>query len=384
MTTESEQFNQAFDDVYEEKAPDFSKSVNIVVIGKVSAGKSSLINAILGYKRDDKESLKVSAVSGVTTKLKFLKLGDNVLIIDSPGLGDVKEENSEVTNNFLQHIDIGLFVIHGSADASQKKAYDDLKKNTERVIVVLNKIHDYNGKPSAYEKVVEQWKNILDVDKIYGTCADGYDVDDERPDTSNMRQGIQEVRDEILDFLKTQGKDILLARHLKDKSYYSNKIIAGALMLVAGEAFIPGSAVYITTTQVLTIVTLHYLYKGQALSKSTALSLVGIFGSQSIGMSAFLAVKSLLPPTGVVDVAAALVAVTVTFAVLSTVRWALEKDFDFSKDHELDNLKKLLKEQYKEFLKVGEKLKYLLKDLSIDDLKNKDLIMKIIMNFLTK
>jgi hypothetical protein len=92
---------------------------------------------------------------------------------------------------------------------------------------------------------------------------------------------------------------------------------------------------------------------------------------------------TLLPPTGVVDVAAALVAVTVTFAVLSTVRWALEKDFDFNKD-QLDDLKKLLKEQYKEFLKVGEKLKYLLKDLSIDDLKNKDLIMKIIMNFLTK
>ncbi|MCF3624141.1 dynamin family protein [Planktothrix agardhii 1801] len=35
-----------------EKAKDFSKSLNIAVIGKVSSGKSSLINALLRRKRE--------------------------------------------------------------------------------------------------------------------------------------------------------------------------------------------------------------------------------------------------------------------------------------------------------------------------------------------
>ncbi|MFI3218510.1 MAG: 50S ribosome-binding GTPase [Methylococcales bacterium] len=286
MTDEADE--KIFDKVYEEESPDFSKHINIAVVGKVSSGKSSLINAILGYKRGDKDSFQVGSTSGVTTKLKIKKLGDNVLIVDCPGLNDIKKKNTEVTTDFLKNIDIGLFVVTDSADAKQKADYDDLKDNTKRVIVVLNKIDVWDGlEESAYEEVKQQWKQVLGATKIYGTCTKGYDPKT-RQDAPMRLEGIDEVRGEMLTFLKTEGKDILLARHLKDKSQYANRIIAGALVAVAAEAFIPGSAVYITATQALTIGTLHYLYKGQPLSKASALGLIGIFAGQSIGMNTFL------------------------------------------------------------------------------------------------
>jgi small GTP-binding protein len=372
---------ELFDKEYEKKSPDFNKHINIAVVGKVSSGKSSLINAILGYKRDDKGRCPVAAISGVTKYLRFYKLGDNVLIADCPGLADIRKENSAVTKNFLEYIDIGLFVVTGSADATQKADYDDLKRNTEIVIVVLNKIDDWKNKPSAYEKVKQQWQKDLGVTKIYGTCADGYDPDTD-PNALIQLEGIEEVRDEMFKFLKTKGKDALLARHLRDKNYYANRIIAGALVLVAAEAFIPGSAVYITATQVATIGTLHYLYKGQPLSKASALGLIGIFAGQSIGMNTFLWVKSFLPPTGVVDIAAAAVAVVVTFAMLASVRWALENEYDFDKD-QIEELKKVLKVKYAEFQKIGAKLKDILKDLSISDFTDKERMMTLIMKFLT-
>jgi small GTP-binding protein len=218
MTDEADE--KLFDKMYEEQNPDFSQHINIAVVGKVSSGKSSLINAILGYKRDDKGRCPVGAISGVTKDLRIYKLDDNVLIADCPGLADIRKENSAITKNFLEYIDIGLFVVTGSADATQKADYDDLKRNTEIVIVVLNKIDDWKNKPSAYEKVKQQWQKDLGVTKIYGTCADGYDPDT-LPNAPIQLEGIEEVRDEMFKFLKTKGKDALLARHLRDKNYGS-------------------------------------------------------------------------------------------------------------------------------------------------------------------
>ena len=106
-----------------EQAPDLSQSLNIAIIGKVSSGKSSLINALLKLsRRKALEIAKVGAVSGVTKDLTILKLDEKVYLIDSPGLDDVRAENSEVTKNFLRHIDVGIFVVTGSSDASQKKS----------------------------------------------------------------------------------------------------------------------------------------------------------------------------------------------------------------------------------------------------------------------
>ena len=110
---------------FEEKAQDFSKTLNIAVIGKVSSGKSSLINALLKLSRKQAVA-RVGAEDGVTTKLKILKLDERVRLIDSPGLDDVRAENSEITREFLKHIDVGILVVTGASDASQKRYLDDL------------------------------------------------------------------------------------------------------------------------------------------------------------------------------------------------------------------------------------------------------------------
>ncbi len=65
--------NSFFDRVqakFSEKAPDLSKTLNIAIIGKVSSGKSSLINALLQHsRRQALEMAKVGAISGVTKGL---------------------------------------------------------------------------------------------------------------------------------------------------------------------------------------------------------------------------------------------------------------------------------------------------------------------------
>ena len=313
---------------FEEKAPDFSKTLNIAVIGKVSSGKSSLINALL--KRRRKKALaEVGAISGVTTTLKVLKLDERVRLIDSPGLDDVRAENSELTKNFLKHIDVGILVISGSSDASQKKHLEDLKIHCRSFFVVLNKIDEYDkskyqdGSNLALDKVIRQWKQDLKVEKIYPVCTFGYDKDLPPEKPLDIR-GVYWLREDIEKFLKSEGKDLLLARHMEEKKPYAIGIIATALAAVTAEAFIPGSAAYITATQTAAIGSLYYLYTGEVLSLKATLAVLPIFIAESAGTNLFLWATSILPPTGVINLVAAGIAVGITLSMLGAVNFVLE------------------------------------------------------------
>lgn len=371
MNQDNEDFDKLLNKVYEDKTPNFDEHINIAVVGKVSAGKSSLLNAIFGRERSDPLAT-VGAHSGVTIKVTAYKLDKHVLIMDCPGLDDVRKENSAETKEFLDSIDLGLFVVTGSADASQKANYDDLKRTAKKVIVVLNKIDEWDKlEESAYEAVVKQWKSVLGAEKVFGTCTQGYDPKMRKNTPMDIR-GIEEVKGEIFDFLEREGKAILLARHLKNKERYAITIIVAALVAVAAEAFIPGSAAYITATQAVAITSLHYLYKGEVLSKSSALSLLPTFAGQSIGMTVFLWAKSFLPPTGVVDVAAAGIAVFITFAMLAAVKWVLENGYDLKQGD-------LLKDAFNHFKSVGNELK----KISLGDLKNKENFVNLVTRLLS-
>ncbi|MGZ8258123.1 MAG: GTPase [Methylotenera sp.] len=345
-----EEFSKKFNEAYEEKTPNYDAKLNIAIIGKVSAGKSSLLNAIFGRDRNNPFA-EVGAKSGVTTGLKYYPFGKQSLIIDSPGLDDVEKQNSQVTNDFLSSIDLGIFVVTGSADASQKKNFDELKLKAKNVIVVLNKIDEWAKlKPSAYENILSQWESTLEVDKVYGACAFGYDPEMLDDEPMNIR-GVEEIKDAIYSFLELQGKAILFAREMQKKGKYANKIIVTALIAVAAEAFIPGSAAYITATQVASITSLNYLYTGEVMSKSAALTMLPQFIGRSLGMSAFLWAKSFLPPTGIVDVAAAGVAIVITFAMLAAVKWMFENDYSLDQPDRLGSAFDQFKSTSKDALK---------------------------------
>jgi small GTP-binding protein len=370
--SEEKDFENVFEKVYEEKTPNFDEHVNVALVGKVSAGKSSLLNAILRCTREDPIA-EVGAHSGVTTKITAYKLDDRVLIVDCPGLDDIREENSEETKKFIKSIDLGIFVVTGSADASQKANFDDLKINSKHSIVVLNKIDEWDDlEESAYEQVVSQWKVALGVQEIFGTCTKGFDPKMRKSSPMDIR-GVDELRDEVFRFLGTEGKGILFARHLRNKESYALGIIGAAIAAVAGEAFIPGSAAYITATQVVAITSLNYLYKGEVLSKSSALALLPTFVGESLGTSAFLWAKSFLPPTLILDAAAAGIAVAITFAMLAAVKWLLENE------HSLDD-KEILREVFNNFKSRGSELK----NVSVDDLRDKKSLVQLVVRLLAK
>ncbi|MBE0352825.1 MULTISPECIES: GTPase [Pseudoalteromonas] len=341
--------DEKVDEMYLEWKVKLESPLNVLVLGKVSAGKSSFLNAFFDREMDD-VLFEVNAKSGETTKVKFEKLGENISIADTPGLDDIKSENSAETLKMLDEgVDVGILVLSGSADKSQKGHYDDLLKNSSEVFIVLNKADNFSKENLPH--VIEQWKEQLGLSseqKIYPVVSRGYDPKDKetfrgqeydievdnygRPKTL---QGIDAVRDDVLDFLAKKGKDLLLAKELKDKSKKALAIISTATASGAGAAFIPGSAAYLIGIQVVAIGSLGYLYTGEIISKSNAISLIGTFAAEQVGMNLFLLTKSFLPPTGVIDLAAAVIAASVTAAMLSAVAYLLSHEIDFDDKEQL-------------------------------------------------
>lgn len=352
MKTEQNSFFEGAEAAQEACVTRFSSTLNIAIIGNVSAGKSSLINALLGRDRNNMVA-PVGAEAGTTKELRSFKLDDHVRIIDSPGLLDIRRENSEVTVEFLKFIDIGILVLTGAADSVQRGHLLDLRHSCDQTFVVLNKIDQWDkNKAEAIAKVEQQWKNAIDVGHIYKVCCFGYDPDTHEDTPLDIR-GIQDLRKDIESYLALKGKDMLLQRHMSSKEDSAVKIISGALIAVTAGSLLPGAALIVVTAQISALYSLYYLYTGKILAKAAIGSILVAATGQAIVPQLFLALKSMLPPTGLADVAAAYVAVVFTFALLASFTKLLEKGMEDITGAELLVEFKSLKTNIQETLKAS-------------------------------
>lgn len=191
--------------------------VNILITGATGCGKSSTINALFNA-----EKAKVGqGVDPETMDISKYEL-DNIILFDSPGLGDGKEADIRhakgITDKLLEHdkngeplIDLVLVILEGSSrdlgtsfELITQVIIPSLGKDTSRLLVAINQAdvamkgrywnHEEN-KPEPplvkflEEKVASTKKRIkeatgVDVEPIY--YAAGYKDGDEEQNPYNL------------------------------------------------------------------------------------------------------------------------------------------------------------------------------------------------------
>jgi small GTP-binding protein len=120
-----------------------NEQVHIIAFGKVSAGKSSLLNALIG-----KNAFSTSPLHGET---KTQQLSDwdqykdqNMVVIDTPGTDEVAGEQRQImAQNAAKIADIILFVIDGDLTLSQLQQLRLISQPNTQIIIVLNKADLY-------------------------------------------------------------------------------------------------------------------------------------------------------------------------------------------------------------------------------------------------
>ena len=116
---------------------------NIIILGKPNAGKSSLLNALLG-----KQIAVVNNYEGLTRDLKIIELKileNKYSIIDSPGISSsknsIEKEIKLKTILSIEKCDLILLVIDGKKNLTNDdfEIFKIVRKSQKQTILIINK-----------------------------------------------------------------------------------------------------------------------------------------------------------------------------------------------------------------------------------------------------
>jgi small GTP-binding protein len=117
--------------------------LHIAVFGRVSVGKSALLNALLGEER-----FRVSPLHGETRHSDMAAWREievaGVYLIDTPGINEVSgEERERMAREVAGRADLVLFVVDGDLTASEFDAIESLIQHNRPLLLALNKADRY-------------------------------------------------------------------------------------------------------------------------------------------------------------------------------------------------------------------------------------------------
>ncbi|MFS0514321.1 hypothetical protein ACEYW6_06285 [Nostoc sp. UIC 10607] len=113
---------------------------------------------------------------------------------------------------------------------------------------------------------------------------------------------------------------------------------------------------------------MYYLYTGKLLSSKAAFALLPTFAAEGARTTIFLWVQSFLPPTGIIDIAAAMIAVVTTIAILATINSILANGEKIEEEE-------LLKSKFRAY---RQEVETALKKLAFADIQNQSTLAGIV------
>lgn len=207
--------------------------LHIAVFGRVSTGKSSLLNALIGEQR-----FAVSPLHGETKKSSMQQWSEveaaGVFLIDTPGLdeagGEVREE---LAKEVAHRSDLVIFVLDGDITDSERSALRTLLKQGRPVVVALNKsdLYTQSEREALLATVREKTVGLVQTEDVLAVAAQPraqqvIEIDDDGNETSSTREREPEIDDlrlRLWEIFENEGKTLaalnasLFAADLSDR-----------------------------------------------------------------------------------------------------------------------------------------------------------------------
>lgn len=159
-----------------------TKNVFVTIIGRPNAGKSSLLNALIGEKIaavSAKPQTTRTKITGVLTKDEI-----QYVFMDTPGMHKSKNKLSEhminAVNESVSDAEIITLVVDCTKKPSEveKVLTNNVKSSKSKVILALNKIDLLDNKDELIKRIAE-YSDIYDFDEVIPISAlngDGLDI----------------------------------------------------------------------------------------------------------------------------------------------------------------------------------------------------------------
>lgn len=159
-----------------------TKNVFVTIVGRPNAGKSSLINALVGEKVaavSSKPQTTRTKITGVLTK------GDiQYVFIDTPGMHKSRDKLSDhmlkAIDNSVSSIDVALLVVDATKKPSEaeRALISSLKAAKAPVILLINKIDLFENKEKLIP-IISEYSDLYDFESVIPISAmnkDGIDI----------------------------------------------------------------------------------------------------------------------------------------------------------------------------------------------------------------
>ena len=192
--------------------------IHIAVFGRVSVGKSSVLNALIG-----KDVFSTSVLHGETKTVDMQSWEEyqdgGVFLLDTPGINEIDGENrEEMAHKVAERADLVLFVIDSDLTDVEMEAFKVVVDTKRPLILTVNKADQYNEKEQLQlRKVIrDRVKGLIAPENIVFTAAspaqqtiimvDASGI--ERETTRQRPVDIVQLKSRLWDIIESEGKTL--------------------------------------------------------------------------------------------------------------------------------------------------------------------------------
>jgi len=192
--------------------------IHISVLGRVSVGKSSLLNELIG-----KEQFSTSPLHGETRKNTFVHWHEyeegGVYFIDTPGINEIEgEQRAKMAHEVAARSDVVLFVLDSDMTDTEYQSLKQLVSESRPVVLVLNKADRYTKREQKIllETLTQRASGLVEAENIIlassrTTHRHYFLVDEQGSETETSREfppDIEELKSCLWSIVKGEGKTL--------------------------------------------------------------------------------------------------------------------------------------------------------------------------------
>jgi small GTP-binding protein len=195
------------------------EEIHIAAFGRVSVGKSSILNALLG-----EQYFSTSPLHGETrvagTQLWSVAAEGRVILIDTPGIDELGgEEREQLARDVCARSDLVLFICDSDLTRVEQEALSEIASLNRPVLLVLNKADHYSSSElqSILDRLHERSAGLEAIKDIFAASAaprpqtvieqqdDGRTTETSRPRSAD----VQKLKHRLWDILEDEGKTLV-------------------------------------------------------------------------------------------------------------------------------------------------------------------------------
>jgi len=192
--------------------------LQIAAFGRVSVGKSAMLNALLGEER-----FRTSPLHGETKTAQSGRWEEydahGIFLVDTPGINEVDGETRErLAKEVAARSDLVLFVVDGDLTETERAALAELAEQHRPIVLVLNKLDRYTqrDREALFESLRHHTEGLIDPRNIVGAAAHPAErmvimVDEAGNETETTRQppiDIGTLKQRLWEILESEGKTL--------------------------------------------------------------------------------------------------------------------------------------------------------------------------------